>query len=257
MIRMYFVIIGLCFCDIVIGQEMGKTNAKEVMVEANRHFQTNEYDEAIEMYGRLAETYQSTPLYHNLALSYYYTDRLGEAILNMERAKRHSPMNNNVKKNLKLLYENVDSEVQNLPPFFLRAWFNSISVLFSPLIWLIIHFLLLFAGIAFLYLYLMKDFDFGLHFYYIRGTIIGIFVLALLTALFAYNSQALKYSDVSAVVMEDKVELRAGAEGNAQEIGVLNEGMKVKIEDVVNNFYKVRLGDYTEGWVLSESLERI
>ncbi|WP_235299154.1 SH3 domain-containing protein [Portibacter marinus] len=247
-----------CMTTVLLGgQSLEDIDPKATFNQANRYFDGGNYEKAIEQYLRLNEEYASVALFHNMGLAYFYNDDLGKAILYMERAKRLAPLNKDVRKNLKLLNENVDSEVQNLPPFFLKAWANSVARFLNPGTWLVLHLLFLFGAVAFLYFYLLKGVDFNLHFYYIRGTIIGFMILSILSGLLAYHAQNLRYNTDNAVVLEDDTPLRAGADLNAQEIGQLNQGVKVRVEDQINDLLKVKLGDYSEGWVASVAIERI
>lgn len=251
----YFVIILLFVLSLSAQNEA--LDGKAVFNQANQAFDKEEYSQAIRLYEDLASEYESMQLFHNLSLAYYYEGDLARSILYMERAKRLAPLNSDVTKNLRLLYENVDSDITYLPPFFLKAWWNAISRLLSPIWWLIIHLLLLISAVYLLYKYLIENFDLGLHFYYIRGIIIGLFLTSVITAALSHNATLLRSNTDHAIVMQNNTPVRAGAETNALEIDQVNSGVKVKIEDEINELYKVKLGDLTEGWIHKDQLEII
>ena len=232
-------------------------DAKAVLNEANQAFEAKKYDEAINLYTSLVNDYESAPLYHNLSLSHYYQGNLAESILYMEKANKIAPLNRDINKNLKLLEENVDSEISRLPDFFLKAWLDSVSKIASISTWLWLHIITLIIAIVLLYFYLIKGNDFNLHFYYIRGVIIGLFILSLILGGISFNRSQLKNDTRSAIIMQDSVPLRMGAEANSQEVMKANQGVKVKIEDEIGDFYKVKLQDYTEAWLKKEFVEII
>lgn len=236
---------------------LNKEEAKELFIQANTAFDNENYSEAIELYLGLTTEYESVQVFHNLSLSYYYNGNIAKAILYMEKANRLAPLNRDINKNLKLLEENVDSEIAVMPDFFLKAWMNAVSKVLSSGTWLFFHLAILGLAIYLLYLYLIKGVDFNLHFYYIRGSIIGLFIISLMLAGLSYNRHVLDNDDRTAIIMSDDVPLRMGAEANSQEVMRVNQGVKVRIEDEIGNFYKVKLQDYTEAWLKKDFVEII
>jgi tetratricopeptide (TPR) repeat protein len=236
---------------------MDKAEALEVFSQANQKFDEEAYSEAINLYEKVEQDFNSAQLYHNLGLAYYYNEDLANAILNIERALKIRPSSSRIKRNLRLLNENVESEIVRMPAFFLKSWYNSISNLLNPLGWLILNLIFLGTAVFLLYQYLIKRLDFGLHFYYIRGLIIGLFVLSLLFMSFGYNRNVRLHDNSSGIVMASGTKLRIAAEENSQEVMEVAEGVKVFINDEINNFYKIKLEDLTEAWVLKERIEKI
>ncbi|GEM_PF-1981725 len=252
----YLLLIVLCTYS-VSAQADSAANSDALLSKAISNYEEGNFSEALRLYESLLATQESPELFHNLSLAYFNNGELGKAILYMERALRLDPLDEDINKNLNLLYENVESDVQDLPPFFILAWSNAVARWMQPGIWTFFHLLLLVAAIALVYLYLIKNYDLGLHFYYIRGLIIGLFVFSLITLALAYNAHRLQIDDTYAIVTQDDTPIRAGAESNSQEIGQLKEGLKVEIQDEIADFFKVRLGDYTEGWLEKVSVTRI
>jgi len=247
----------LLIAFIVSVDAMDKKEALEVLANGNTMLAEENYAEAIALYEPLAEDFRSVQLFHNLSLAYFHSGDLGRSILFMERASKIKPLQKDVKRNLSLLRENIESDISRISPFFLRAWMNTVSSLGGVSFWIIFHLLSLFAATYLLYLYLIKKVDFGLHFYYIRGAIIGVFVLSLIFAAFAFNRHQGIYHAEDAIVLVKEETLRMGAESNSQEVMKISEGLKVRVEDEIGAFYKVKLEDYTEGWLLKSSVERI
>lgn len=254
--RFIFVVL-LIMCWSASTSAMDKKEAIQMLSNGNSELKQEHFSEAIGFYEQVLPEYSSVQLFHNLSLAYFHNGNLGKAILFIEKAAKLKPLNKEVARNLRLMKENVDSEISGIPPFFIKSWMNAVANLLSIRAWLVIHLLLLFIGTGLLYYYLIKKGDLGLHFYYIRGLIIASFIVSLLFAAFAYNRILRANSDRSAIVMEDETPLRVGAEQNSQEVMKVNQGVKVNIEDEIADFYKVKLEDYTEAWVLKTKVERI
>jgi tetratricopeptide (TPR) repeat protein len=239
------------------GTAMNKAEALDLLNEANQNFDQEKYAEAIALYESITEEFTSVQLEHNLGLAYFYNGELAKSIVHMERALKLRPGSVRIKRNLRLLNENVESEITKVPTFFLKSWFNAISNLMTAFAWMILHLLLMVLGAILLFQYLIKGLDFGLHFYYIRGLIIGLFVLSLLFLAFGYGRNSWANSNDAGIIKSNNTILRVAAEENSQEVEKVNEGVKVFIQDEINNFYKIKLEDYTEAWVLKSEIERI
>ena len=256
--RLKKIILLLCLFSAHLSFALDNQEATILLQEANTAFDAQDFDQAINKYESLiANDFVSTALYHNLSLSYYEGGNLAKAILNMERARRRAPMNRDVNHNLKLLKENVDGSYGTLPEFFLVAWYNAVVRLAPSYIWLGLHIIFLLACLGLLYLYLIKGQDFGLHRSYAIGVIVGLAVFALIFASFSYSREYLENRNDVAIVMSDGVALRAGAEDNSQEEGILNQGEIVYVTDKIGEYLKVKLEDLTEGWIRENEMERI
>ena len=253
---MLVIIFSLLQHNLLFSMQSG--DAKQMIVEANTAFENERYDEAILKYEQLAvESYASAALFHNLGLSYFKKDELALSILYLEKAKRIRSRNAIINHNLRLINENVDSEILELPDFFLKAWYIQVFNIGTLLLWVLLHLLFLIAACIFLYLILLKNYSFGWHNSYTKGIIIALFALSLLFAAFAYSKQkAINRNDV-AVVMKDNTALRISATDNSPEVQNVNQGVKVVILDQIDNYLKVRLMDYTEAWIVEDVVRRI
>ena len=237
---------------------LNKTQANEVLQEADAAFENENFDLAIEKYSQLIDnSFTTVALYHNLGLSYFHNGNLSKAILNMERAARLAPYNKNVKHNLSLIKENVKSEFSKMTVFFIKDWYLKVVKLTSSLTWFVFHFIFLAIAIVLFYFYLIKGFDFNLHRSYMIGLIISLAVLAFVFSAFSYSRNHLIQRNDVAIVLKDNSILRIGAEENSQEIKTLNEGEKIYIIDKINSFLKVKMEDLSEGWIEDFQVERI
>lgn len=235
-----------------------KAEARQKIELASEKYNSEEYDSALELYKEIFDAgYSSAALWHNLGLAYFKNGQLSDAIVALEKARRLMPNNKVINHDLRLVNENVNSEIVSAPPFFLVRWYSSIVSSFGSRVWLVLHVLFLGGFLIGLYLYLIEQKMFGLHRTYIEGILVGIAIVSILFAIFSYSrSQMISRSDVG-VISSDNIVLRLGAEDNTEVIMELNEGVKVYIEDSIGTFLKVRLEDYTIGWVKEEVVKVI
>lgn len=232
-----------------------KNDAINKMVEASEKYNEGMYKEAVDIYETLTDLgYETAELFHNLGLAYFKRDELGKAILNLERAKRLQPYNRDINHNLSLVKENIESNLIPAPDFFLKRWYQSVVYLGSINFWLILHLLFLFSAVGLYYAYLFRHDLFRWHKSYTLGILVALVTLSIIFSFFTYSrALAIKRNDIG-IVNHSGAALRAGAEGNSLEVMQLEEGLKVVIRDRIGTFLKVRLEDYTEGWISEDEI---
>ena len=94
-------------CDICPADTLSQ--ARVEFYQANTYYSMEKYNKAIEAYEEaLNSGFESGNLYYNLANSYFKNGRLGEAILNYEKAMRLIPRDSD----LKLNYEYAKSFIK-------------------------------------------------------------------------------------------------------------------------------------------------
>lgn len=248
----FVIVVGMCFMlpTDLSAIDLTKKEASQVLDSANRLYNEGDYVGALTEYNLLiAADYNSPALLHNTGLSYHKLDSLGKAILFLERAKRIAPLDAEISKNLSLMKEEVDSEIIVVKDFFLKAWFNNAASVLPSLVWLILHVLFLIIAIYILYNFLIHGKDFGLHQSYVYGIIGGVVGLSLIFAGLSYARDHMQYAQDEAIVIEDDIPLKEGADDISSAVMSLNQGVKLYIKDKIGPYYKVKLEDYTEGWV--------
>ncbi len=237
---------------------LSKLEVKEKIEAASQKYSEEQYSEAIGLYEEVTESgYTSAAIWHNLGLAYFKNGQLAEAIIALERARRIFPNNKNINHDLRLIRENVNSEIISAPPFFLVRWYNAVVSTLSSKVWLGLHLFFLGLFLGGMYLYLIRKNLNGWHHTYIEGALIGIVCVSVIFAIFSYSRAQMIFRNDIGVITSDQIVLRLGAEDNTEVIMELNEGVKVYIEDKIGDFLKVRLEDYTEGWVKESEVEII
>lgn len=217
--------------------------------EGNKAYNEKNYKDAIKNYLEIVNNEMaSSELYYNLGNAYKRNNQLAFAILYYEKALTIAPSNDNIKNNLTISREEVDSDLIEIPDFLpIRMW-RAFANVFSPLVWIICQIIL---GFIFLY---------GIFSYLNNGTkkrslfISGLALLALIIVIPAgHTAHRLIKSSDNAIVLED-IELKNGPDTRTEPIETLSEGMKVKIIDNVDDWYQVRLMNKEIGWLQKEHL---
>jgi hypothetical protein len=229
----------------------------ETLVEqGNQYYQKQQYDKAIQSYSKvLAEGYESAELYYNLGNAYFRKGSLGLAILNYERALKLSPGDDDIQHNLALAYSRTIDRINTLPDFFIFQWWESFLALFTLTGWIYITytFYLLLIGVTIFYFFTRRP-D-----YQRAAFFSGIAVLLLLA--FTISISAIKYNREfnikNGIVVQQSATAKLSPDADSKDAFVIHEGLKVKVEDKVDEYYRIRLKDGKIGWLSQSDLSII
>lgn len=92
------------------GQEL-----RQSFTEANKAFEGQQYDQAISLYEKIISDSRlnSPEIYYNLGNAYYKTNKIGEALLNFERAYKLDPRDEDIRYNLNFLKNQVNDNTES------------------------------------------------------------------------------------------------------------------------------------------------
>jgi tetratricopeptide (TPR) repeat protein len=233
--------------------------AKDVnssMQQASEYYRNAEFDKAINIYEQLrSEDYKGTSLYYNLANSYYRIGKLGYAILNYERALKISPSDEDVKHNLAFANLSTVDRIQPLPTFFLFEWWETLLAVFSVNGWTYaayIFFIILLLLII-LYFFAKTIFQQKNILFSGLGTLI-IFVLVVSLLVVKINREQ---TVISGVIVEQSTTVKTSPDTKSTDAFVVHEGLKVNLEDRLDEWVKIRLADGKVGWIENNAIEKI
>ena len=224
--------------------------------QANKLYQQENYEQAIEKYLEIQNSgYESWQLYYNLGNSYYKTRQFGRAILNFERALKLNPKNEDIQFNLELANLSVVDKIISPPQFITTTLFSDLKKLWGMqiLTFLALGFYLILALII-----IMKIIS-------RRRTVQRILNLVLVPAVIVFLLIALTFvtrvNDSStsryAIVLADKIDVLSSPGAQATELFSLHEGLKFKVEEIRDDWAKIRLADGKVGWVRKDFFEII
>jgi tetratricopeptide (TPR) repeat protein len=241
---------------ILISFPIIKADVKSFMQKGNEFYKNNQYQLAIDEYNKLLKQgYEGTSLFYNLGNAHYRLGKVGYAILYYEKALKLSPGDEDVKHNLTIVKLNLKDKVDMLPPFFIFNIWESLLASFTVNGWtllsLIVFLLLLLCIVA--YFFSRSSSQQRISFFSGVGvTVLLIFVLILLTV--RMNKE---YKIKDGIIVSNVVTVKSAPDNSSKDEFVIHEGLKVRLEDKVDNWAKIRLADGKLGWVLEENIRNI
>lgn len=232
------------------------SEAESLFLKGNEYFQQKDYDKAIEMYEQLIdEGYEGIALYYNLGNAYYRIGKLGFAILYYEKAHRLSPNDNDIAHNLAHANLRTIDMVEPLPEFFLFLWWESLLNIFSISGWTItayIFYLLLLASIGF-YFFARNPLHHKV--VLISGTVsIILLVITLALLIVKYNREV---NIKKGVIVEQAVNVKLSPDYRSNDAFIIHEGLKVILEDEIDDWIRIRLQDGKVGWMPQKDMRVI
>lgn len=231
-------------------------NVDDIMNKAAQHYRNNDFASAINHYEKLVrEGYSGVSLFYNLGNAYYRIGKLGYAILYYEKALKLSPNDEDVKHNLTLANLSTIDKIDTLPKFFLFEWWESFLSVFTTQTWIILSLVI--------YLLLLVV----ISVYFFASTIIhprisfftGAAVLVIL--IFSISLAAIKLNRenkrLEAIVVENSVVVKLSPDERGKDGFVVHAGLKILLEDEIDDWRKIRLPDGKVGWLPSGTIRQI
>jgi tetratricopeptide (TPR) repeat protein len=230
-------------------------DSEQLFEQANKHYSQSKYDKAASDYHKLVDQgLESSELYYNLGNAEYKLGHLGKSILYYEKAKLLSPNNASINNNLSIARDKVQSDILEIPDFLpVRLWRGMAKAL-SPTMWIVVQCLL---GMLLLYkIYLLFNLSESSN----RLRTIGLMLVSILFLVISYaagkTSHNLLHLHDHGIVLNASTMFSA-PDNRSDEIELLTEGVKVKITDNIDEWYKVELMNKNIGWIEMKSIDRI
>lgn len=231
-------------------------NIDEIMDNAAQYYRNNDFLSAISEYEKLTtEGYAGVSLFYNLGNAYYRLGKLGYAILYYEKAHKLSPNDEDVKHNLALANLGTIDRIETLPKFFLFEWWESFLALLSTQTWIVISliiYLLLLVVIA-VYFFAANIIHPRISFFS-GAVVLLILILTISVAAVKLNRENKR---LEAIVVDKSVVVKLSPDEKGKDGFVIHEGLKILLEDEIDNWRKIRLPDGKVGWLLSDTIRQI
>ena len=227
-----------------------------VLHRAEEYYRQNEFSKAIVEYQSLIEDgWSSAALFYNLGNAYFKNHDIKSAILFFERARRLAPNDEAINENLEHSRSFLFDRVEALPEHFLVVWGKAIRDLTSVRGWswwsISCFVAMLVLGLLFLFVHniSVRRFAFSL----------GVFCMALSLAAFSlgYLQKANIERIDEAIVFAPSVTVKSSPDDSGNNLFVIHEGTKVRIEDRIGDWYEIRIADGNKGWMRRSDLEII
>ncbi|MEL6632085.1 MAG: tetratricopeptide repeat protein [Bacteroidota bacterium] len=217
------------------------------LTAGNTAYASKDYVKAIEIYESLLQAGKTAPeLHYNLANAYYMDQALGQSILHYEKALKIQPNYEDAKFNLDIARNQIIDRIEQIPNFFLTAWFGDMYRGTSAGKWsigaLLGIWLSLFAAVA---LVMLKDpRQKRLSFYLgVAGAIVGVGMLAL--SLMRIQTQQ---EQREAIVLASNTYVKEAPNGNT-DLLLLHEGTKVTLLEQLGEWSQIEISGVAIGEV--------
>ena len=226
------------------------------LTSANQAYERGDYRTAIMLYEQLLTEHKpSTNLLYNLGNAYYKEGKIGKAILNYERSLKLDPGFEPAQKNITFIKDQMDYPFSGIPEFFLKRWWDQLVLLFPISTWTWLHLFSLFLGVL------------GISFWLFSNQIeikkrgffggIGSLLFAFLFFILADQRKTHQLDSGEGIVLLNDVFLKVAPDEDSPDVIKLSEGVKVFIEDELNDWYKIYLEDREPGWIMKDWIEVI
>ena len=231
-------------------------NPEKLFSQANDLYKNGNFEQSLAVYNQLLSSgYESAALYYNAGNAEFRNGNLGRAILNYERALRLSPSDNDIRNNLEFARSKTTDNINEIPTFFLHDWAMRVINLLSANGWAIACIILMFLACAVWALFFIaKTYGTKKTAFFSALAITLVFIVAIIN-LCVSNSMADSHDQ--AIVLSPAVSVKTSPEIDSADKFLLHEGTKVEIDDVINEWSKIRLADGNTGWIENSYIETI
>lgn len=229
--------------------------SSEISDSAKSYYNQERYAEAAEAWEKLTnEGSQISSIYYNLGNAYFKNNEIALAILNYERALKLSPGDEDIQHNLQIAQSHIADKVEAIPDLFFIVWLNQLNMWQSTNTWA------WFSIISFVFLLMLVTWRL-LRRQTNKQRLIFIFAIIMffLSAFSMFLALRAKYSfhkDQEAIIMKDCL-IKSSPSETGTNLFEVHEGLKIEIQDSVNNYTEIRLADGKKGWIDSDIPEKI
>ncbi|MBN1768085.1 MAG: tetratricopeptide repeat protein [Prolixibacteraceae bacterium] len=224
--------------------------------KANEAYAANEFEKAVSLYESILDSgYESSELYFNLGNAYYKSNQLPKAILNYERARLLNPKDEDIQFNLELANQFVVDKIEALPRPFLAKWGNSLVNTFTSNQWAFtsIASFVLMLTLALVYLLSRR-----IGFRKLAFALSIVFLLiSIASFVFSYQQKNKIIQHNHAIIFNPTVTVKASPDDSGTDLFVIHEGLKVSIEQKLDNWVEIKIEDGNSGWIKNEVMEEI
>jgi tetratricopeptide (TPR) repeat protein len=208
-----------------------------VLEQANKAYQQQEYEKALQLYKQVEKNEVSAELYNNIANTYFRLSDYVNSTLYYEKALKFSPHNEIYQTNNKISKTRLMGDVYKIPDFFLIRWAKNIYNLFSPMTWAILTIVLLIASALLFFIYYFS-FDKKVLYFYLM---LSCFILTIASFSFGIARQNAIHSQDKAIV----IKLPEKNESKTK----LFKGQKVEIKERKLEKIRIQTEDGKEIWI--------
>ena len=228
----------------------------DLMKQGNAAYQNGNYQNAISDYEKLVhDGYEGVSLYYNLGNAYYKDGKLGYSILYYEKALKLSPNDDDIQHNLAIANSKTIDRINTLPRFFIFQWWESLLSFFSVKGWTYVtYFLFILILVAAGIYFFIKNPLIQRYSFFGGLAILVLFILSVVMLAINVNREL---NVKNGIIIAQAVSAKLSPDAKSNDAFVIHEGLKVKMEDKVDDWVKVRLNDGKIGWLPQNDIAQI
>jgi tetratricopeptide (TPR) repeat protein len=229
---------------------------ENLFMKANDNYLKGNYEETINIFESIVEKgYEGKSLYYNLGNAYFRAGKLGLAILYYEKAKKLSPADEDINYNLAFANSKIIDNIETLPRFFIFDWWEYILAFLPISGWTYVtYFFYLLTLVSIAYYYITRSLKAQKFAFY--GGIAALFLLIISIVLLVVNYNR-EVNVRFAVITSQEAVTKFSPDQNSKDAFIVHEGLKVRAEDTLNEWTKIKLIDGKVGWVNKDNLKII
>ncbi len=241
---------------ILVSLSYTKADVNSVMQKGNELYKNNQYQLAIDEYNKLIKQgYEGASVYYNLGNAHYRLGKIGYAILYYEKALKFSPSDEDIKHNLTLARLGMKDKVDTLPPFFIFNIWEGLLASFSITGWTIIVYIVFIVLLLCILAYFFSKSAAQQRISFFSGA--GLTALLILTIILLAVKMNKEFNIKHGIIVEQSVTVKSSPDNSSKDEFIIHEGLKVRLEDNVDDWAKIRLDDGKIGWILEKNLGHI
>jgi len=234
---------------------MPKDSAQLIMQDANKMYESSEYQKAIELYKKIETDYRSPILFYNLGNCYFKMGNLPEAIVYYERSLKYDPENENTLANLKQANKLITDDIRELPQTAVSQWWYNFTRNKSINFWAHLSIYLMIAGFLILILAVVRSPNFIRKFSLLLGSLL--IIAGVFTFFLANTAKNNIENDNYAIIFTSKVDVMSEPKDSGSRLFVIHDGLKVDIISENNEWFEIQLANGAIGWIKKEDCKVI
>ena len=192
----------------------------------------------------------SGEVYFNLGNACYKTGDIGHAILYYEKAKIFLEDDDALDQNLRLARLRTVDDIEAVPTLFLVTWWNTVTHLLPMETWAWISYGIYLLVMILLVLNILRSGRWRRQVWISTWLFIPVAVI-FLSRVYQFETSSF------GIILDNKVDVISEPNLSGQEMFILHEGTKVRINRTVDDWQEITIPDGKTGWVKQKNLEII
>lgn len=232
-------------------------HAESISYEAaNKLYAEKKYAESALMYEEILKNEGvASEIYYNLGNAYFRLNELAKAILNYERAIRLSPQYADAKHNLEFANMKIIDNVELMDTFFLKKWISACMKLQTSNAWFITAVVFFAFAMVTLLMFVFGSTKLIRKSSFYVGVVFLILSVTSITFSGIRKVRMLNHQD--GIIMSGVVVIKGAPDRSGTDLFQLHEGTKVSVISVLGDWYEIKLGSGSVGWVEIKHVEKI